>query len=72
MFFLQKSNYHVNQDGEWVCLCPDSEEFTDLGWRKRSRTAYSQVCSQKKEVIWMNYTPPVEQMEIEDIAGGKL
>ncbi len=28
------------------------------GWSKRKKVAYSQICTQKTEVIWMNYDPP--------------
>lgn len=21
--------HHVNQDGEWICLCPESDGFTE-------------------------------------------
>ena len=34
------------------------------GWHKEYTTCYSQVCSKKQEVIWMNYEP-VKQMELE-------
>lgn len=37
------------------------------GWNRYETTAYSQVCSKKKEVIWMNYDPPGRQMEFEDM-----
>lgn len=36
------------------------------GWNKYETTAYSQVCSKKKEVIWTNYDPPAKQMSLED------
>lgn len=34
------------------------------GWYKEYTTCYSQVCSKKQEVIWMNYEP-VKQMNLE-------
>lgn len=37
------------------------------GWNKFERTAYSQVCSKKKEVIWLNYEPPQKQMSLNDM-----
>lgn len=37
------------------------------GWNKYETTAYSQVCSKKREVIWMNYEPR-KQLTFEDIA----
>lgn len=39
------------------------------GWDKFERTAYSQVCSKKKEVVWLNYEPPQKQMLLNDIYG---
>ncbi len=38
------------------------------GWNKYEKTAYSQVCSKKKEVIWTNYDPPAKQMSLDDYA----
>ena len=40
------------------------------GWNKYSTTAYSQVCSKKKEIIWMNYDPPKKQITLEFDGGG--
>lgn len=40
-----------------------------VGWNKYETTAYSQVCSRKREIIWMNYKPPARQMNIEDYGG---
>lgn len=40
-----------------------------VGWNKYETTAYSQVCSRKREIIWMNYTPPVRQMNFDDYGG---
>lgn len=34
------------------------------GWNKYETVSYSQVCSKKREVIWMNYEPPAEQMKL--------
>lgn len=34
------------------------------GWNRYETTSYSQVCSKKREVIWMNYDPPAEQMKL--------
>ncbi len=36
------------------------------GWNRYETTAYSQVCSRKREVVWMNYDPPIKQMTFED------
>lgn len=42
----------------------DTELYRDMlsGWRMCEKTAYSQVCSKKREIIWMNYEAPAEQM----------
>ena len=44
----------------------DTELYRDMlaGWKICERTAYSQVCSKKREIIWMNYEPPAEQMTL--------
>lgn len=34
------------------------------GWNKYETVSYSQTCSKKREVIWMNYDPPAEQMKL--------
>lgn len=39
------------------------------GWNRYETTAYSQVCSKKREIIWMNYDPPRKQLTFEDIEG---
>ena len=39
------------------------------GWNRYETTAYSQVCSKKKEAIWMNCSPPAKQMSFEDYGG---
>ncbi len=38
-------------------------------WSKYEKIAYSQVCSQKREVIWMNFVPSGRQMDINDFGG---
>lgn len=44
----------------------DNDLYNDRlqGWHKEYTTYYSQVCSKKREVIWINYEP-VKQMELE-------
>lgn len=37
------------------------------GWNRYETTTYSQVCSKKKEVLWMNYEPPGRQISFEEI-----
>lgn len=39
------------------------------GWNRYETTAYSQVCSKKREVLWMNYDPPARQMTFDDYGG---
>lgn len=38
------------------------------GWYREETVAYSQVCSKKKEVLWMNFEPN-KQIDIYDILG---
>lgn len=46
----------------------DSELYRDMlgKWERRETTVYSQVCSKKKEVLWMNFKPANEQLTFED------
>lgn len=32
------------------------------GWHREEAVSYSQVCSRKKEVLWMNFEPPCRQI----------
>ncbi len=45
----------------------DTDLYNDMlsGWHKEETTCYSQVCSKKREVIWMNYIPQM-QMDMKD------
>lgn len=36
------------------------------GWNKYETVSYSQVCSKKKEIIWMNYEPPQKEYNLFD------
>lgn len=45
----------------------DLYETMLTGWNRYEHTAYSQVCSKKREVVWMNYDPPARQMTLNDI-----
>lgn len=49
----------------------DTELYKNMlsGWNRYETTAYSQICSKKKEVLWMNYEPPKKQMTFEDYGG---
>lgn len=47
----------------------ETELYQDMlsGWKKYEHISYSQVCSRKKEVLWLNYEPPGVQMTFADI-----
>lgn len=47
----------------------DSPLYRDMlhGWRREETTSYSQVCSKKKEVLWMNFEPVGIQMTFKDL-----
>lgn len=49
----------------------DSELYNDMlqGWHREETISYSQVCSRKQEILWMNYQPAAQQMSIADIPG---
>lgn len=49
----------------------DTELYNSMlaDWNKYETTVYSQVCSKKIEVIWMNYDPPARQMNFDDYGG---
>ncbi len=49
----------------------DSELYNSRlrGWHREETTCYSQVCSKKREVLWMNFEP-VKQMNLFDVRGG--
>lgn len=46
----------------------DTELYRDIlsKWERRENISYSQVCSKKKEVLWMNFEPVNIQMTFED------
>ena len=33
-------------------------------WYREKTTSYSQVCSKKREIVWMNYERPIKQMKL--------
>lgn len=49
----------------------DTELYQEMlkGWRRVETVAYSQVCSKKQEVLWMNFEPPENQMSLADYGG---
>ena len=40
----------------------ETELYNDMlaGWHREETTCYSQVCSKKKEILWMNFEPAVQ------------
>ena len=54
----------------------DNQLYNDRlsGWHREERVSYSQVCSQKKEVLWMNYEPRKQMnlFEIANMNGGEI
>lgn len=46
----------------------DTELYQDMlgGWKRYVNTTYSQVCSKKQEVLWMNFEHMGRQMKFED------
>lgn len=49
----------------------DTKLYQDVlcKWERRENVSYSQVCSLKKEVLWMNFKPANIQMSFEDFGG---
>lgn len=49
----------------------DTQLYQDMlsKWERRENVSYSQVCSLKKEVLWMNFKPANIQMSFEDFGG---
>ncbi len=47
----------------------DTDVYNSMlaGWNRFEKISYSQACSKRKEVLWMNYDPPARQMEFEDM-----
>ncbi len=47
----------------------DTKLYQDMlvGWKRHEKTSYSQVCSRKQEVLWLNYEPPCCNKEIEEL-----
>lgn len=46
----------------------DTDLYSDMlaGWNRCETTTYSQVCSKKREIVWVNYELPERQMNIDD------
>lgn len=49
----------------------DTELYDNMlaGWNRYETTAYSQIASKKREVLWINYDPPARQMNFDDYGG---
>lgn len=49
----------------------ESDLYNEMlhGWYREVTTCYSQVCSKKKEVLWMNFEPTGRQMTFKDYGG---
>lgn len=49
----------------------DNDLYNDRlrGWHREETICYSQVCSKKKEVLWMNFEPVSRQMTFDDFGG---
>lgn len=49
----------------------DTDLYNNMlaGWRRYENISYSQVCSKKKEVLWLNYEPPGRQLTFEEFGG---
>lgn len=49
----------------------DIELYQDMlkGWHRCEFVSYSQVCSKKKEILWMNYKPVGRQLTFGDYGG---
>lgn len=47
----------------------DNKLYNDRlrGWRKEETTCYSQVCSKKREILWMNFEPELKQMNLFEV-----
>ena len=46
----------------------DTDLYNEMleGWTKMETVSYSQVCTKKKEIIWMNYKPYAQQITIDE------
>lgn len=59
----------LNHKGPVLISGYDTKIYNDklMGWNRYEKISYSQVCSRKKEVLWMNYEPPVRQLTFEEM-----
>ncbi len=49
----------------------DTELYNSMlaGWKKAETISRTQSGTKKKEILWMNYEPPMKQLSLEDIGG---
>ena len=47
----------------------ESELYSSMlaGWNRYETASYSQVCSKKQEIVWMNFEPPCRQLSFGDL-----
>lgn len=47
----------------------DTDLYNDMlkDWYREEKTCYSQVCSKKREILWMNFEPVGRQMNLQDM-----
>lgn len=45
----------------------DTDLYNDMlkGWNRYEATSYTQSCSKKQEIIWLNYDPPGQQLSLQ-------
>ncbi len=62
-------NILLKHKGYVVISGYDTGLYNDIlaGWNRFEKNTYSQVMTQKKEVIWLNYDPPNRQISVEDL-----
>ena len=58
----------LNHKGSVLLSGYDNDLYNDClhGWYREETVCYSQVCSKKREVLWMNFEPPYKQMRLDD------
>lgn len=65
----QLLNLLLSHKGSVIISGYDTELYNTMlkDWNRYEKTAYSQVGTKKKEVIWMNYDPPMKQITFSDL-----
>lgn len=64
-------NAAVRHKGPVLISGYDTDLYNDMlkGWHREEAICYSQVASQKREILWMNFEPGERQLSFEDIEG---